>query len=164
MNAREFAIKAHGDQTYGVGLPYSYHLQHVAEVLVRFRVFSIAMAEAAWLHDVLEDTKVTGHELWDNFGPEVANLVAAVTDEPGANRKERHIKTLPKIRAAGTNAVVLKLADRIANTEAAIWQRPDLLKMYRSEFPEFSTALFQPGECDDMWHHLRKLSVEEEKR
>jgi (p)ppGpp synthase/HD superfamily hydrolase len=161
MSAREFALQAHGTQKYG-DEPYGVHLLAVAKVLIRFGVTrSGPLREAAWLHDVLEDTGVTEGGLAAKFGADVAAIVAAVTDEPGANRKERHIKTYVKIRRYGINAIVLKVADRIANTEYSIAHKSPQLKMYQREFAEFSTALFQSGECDSMWDHLRQITTGE---
>jgi len=159
--ARKFAIAAHGNQEYD-GKPYRVHLDHVVEVLVRFGIRATPVLEAAWLHDVLEDTSVTADTLRERFGYGPARIVYAVTNEPGANRKERAIKTYPKIRWHGINAVVLKVADRIANTEYSIEHGPaKKLKMYREEFPAFSTALFASGECDSMWDYLRSISTEQ---
>jgi guanosine-3',5'-bis(diphosphate) 3'-pyrophosphohydrolase len=159
---RKFAIAAHGNQEYD-GKPYRVHLQHVVNVLIRFGVRSAVILEAAWLHDVLEDTSVTADTLRELFGYGLARTVYAVTNEPGANRNERAIKTYQKIRWYGVNAVVLKVADRIANTEYSIEHRDSQgqkMKMYREEFPAFSTALFVSGECDSMWDYLRSISTE----
>jgi (p)ppGpp synthase/HD superfamily hydrolase len=160
LTPRDFAVAAHGDQEYG-DLPYVDHLQEVAITLCRFGVRGPIILAAAWLHDVLEDTSVTPADLAFSFGPEVTALVVAVTNEPGANRKERAIRTYPKIRRFGKDAVVLKLADRIANTEHSIARQTPQLKMYRREFPEFSTALYASGEADAMWDHLRMISAEQ---
>lgn len=154
---RIFAETAHGSQMYGA-LPYVVHLRAVAEVLARFGIDDDAIRTGAWLHDTLEDTDTDWDDLTRAFGSVVADLVESVTNEPGANRKERAVRTYPKIRRLGKSAVILKLADRIANTEHSIANRSPQLKMYRREFPEFSTALFQSGECDAMWDHLRRIS------
>lgn len=87
----------------------------------------------------------------------MAALVEMVTNEPGANRKERHLRTYPKIRKS-REAVIVKVADRIANTEYSIAQKTRHLVMYQKEFSEFSTALFASGECDKMWDHLRRIT------
>lgn len=156
VKAREFAIKAHGDQKYG-GLPYSVHLKHVVEVLVRFNIGG-DIRTAAWLHDVLEDTPITLPDLYAaGFSAAVCQLVESVTNEPGKNRKERHLKTHPKIRHHGKDAVILKVADRIANTEFS-QAHGAMLGMYRREFPEFKEALYREGECDSMWDHLTMIS------
>ncbi len=52
-----------------------------------------------------------------------------MTDELGRNRKERKEKTLPKI-AALYDAIVVKLADRIANMRNSTKKGHKMSKMY----------------------------------
>lgn len=142
--ARAVAIAAHGGQMYG-DQPYAYHLQAVVDVLTRFgaRLEDAATAPllvAAWLHDSLEDTALTFAEIEARFGAEVAELVWRVTDEPGATREERKPATYLKTRESAM-AVVLKLADRIANVEASLATDRKLVEMYRREHAEFRTML-----------------------
>lgn len=156
--ARAFAAEAHRDQQYGAQ-PYTVHLAAVEGVLRRFGATEEADVEllvSAWLHDVIEDTGRTREELQVSFGERVAELVWAVTDEPGANREERHARTFPKTRSV-PGAVRLKLADRIANLEAAREHRRDLFQMYRREHADFESQLRRPGEHDEMWEHLASL-------
>lgn len=158
--ARELALAFHGDQKYG-GLPYATHLNDVVEVLKRFGKDSEALVCAAWLHDVIEDAPNTRATLWAIFSSTVCGLVEAVTNEPGANRKERHLATWPKLRHAGADAVTLKVADRIANTEFS-FRHGAMSGMYRKEFPAFKEALYREGECDVMWEHLESISARPE--
>lgn len=161
LTAREFAIKAHGDQRYG-NLPYEAHLHDVRMVIIRFAL-NLAngtlsdLLNAAWLHDVMEDTPIKLSSIIQQFGTEVARMVWAVTGI-GANRKERNASAYRKIREYGLPAVILKLADRIANTEHSITHQTRHLEMYRREFPEFEAALYRAGEADAMWAHLRAIS------
>lgn len=142
--ARVVAIAAHGDQMYG-DQPYAYHLQAVVDVLTRFGTgledaATAPLLVAAWLHDSLEDTALTFAEIEARFGAEVAELVWRVTDEPGATREERKPATYRKT-SASEMAVVLKLADRIANVEASLATDRRLLEMYRREHVEFKATL-----------------------
>ena len=154
LTARDFAIIAHGDQRYN-GEPYVVHLDEVAAVLREFGVTDPTLIDAAYLHDVLEDTSVRHWDLAVKF-PCSYWLVRVVTDQPGINRKERKAATYPKI-AANPGATTLKLADRIANTRRAIKERPRLLQMYRDEYPDFRKALRVVGENDEMWICLDDL-------
>ena len=154
--ARRLALAAHGEQRYGAD-PYRVHLEHVVEVLGRFAHDDV-MRAAAWLHDTVEDTPLTLEEVTREVGPEVAAIVAAVTDEPGANRKARKAATLGKLAAASPAARAVKLADRIANVEASIAHgRGDLCAMYAGEHAAFRAALFTAGELDPQWAHLDGL-------
>jgi (p)ppGpp synthase/HD superfamily hydrolase len=148
-----FATIKHAGQTYSSGLPYTHHLAAVESVLRRFQVVDEDLLTASWLHDVVEDTETKLKEIEEMFGPAVARLVHAVTNEPGQNRRARHAATYPKIREAGDNAITLKLADRIANVEAG----GNLVGMYKKEHEDFKRALYTPGQAEEMWAHLNQL-------
>ena len=157
--AKEFAVKAHGQQMYG-DKPYVVHLEHVHNVMKRYRHTNrdVIVQMAGWLHDVLEDTTTSKTELIRNFGEEVADIVYRVTDASGADRTEKKRKTYRKIRG-NYNATTVKLCDRIANVEASS-DVPEKLKMYRNEHREFRDAV-----CDqslntllgELWGHLDQL-------
>ncbi len=144
-------------QTYDYG-PYTIHLQSVVNVLERFEINDPDIIIAGWLHDIVEDTPVTLLEVEEKFGPRVSEIVGAVTNEPGKNRKERFAKTYPKIRAI-PEAQILKLADRIANTEASVLNQR-FLSMYLKEYPTFKAELYQPEVADQMWAHLDWLLLD----
>lgn len=147
-----FATVKHTGQLYS-SLPYTHHLAAVENVLRRFGVSDETLLTAAWLHDVVEDTNTSLTEVEEMFGSKVAQLVHAVTNENGSNRKTRNLLTYPKIRAIGTDAIKLKLADRIANVEAG----GNLFKMYKKEYGDFRQALFIEGQNEEMWHYLDML-------
>jgi (p)ppGpp synthase/HD superfamily hydrolase len=90
------ATAAHSDQKYGI-YPYVYHLLKVAEIAEELG-FEESIIVACILHDVLEDTSLSYHDIRTPFDEEVSDIVYAVTDELGKNRKERHEKTYLKIR------------------------------------------------------------------
>jgi (p)ppGpp synthase/HD superfamily hydrolase len=155
---RAFAVWAHGIQTYGDGQPYVVHLDAVANVARKLDAPE-EVIEAAYLHDVVEDTGIPITVIEDLFGSTIAKLVAAVTNERGANRAERHRLTYPKIRGAGPSAVLLKLCDRIANVRACL-DAPKLLAMYVKEQPGFRSALWRPDENARAWAVLDVAFVE----
>ncbi|MEG4007672.1 HD domain-containing protein [Microcoleus sp. Pol11C1] len=153
--AKEFAIAQHGTQKYGEH-PYSYHLAQVSQVLAQFGYAGDeAIAAAGWVHDTLEDTPTTYEMLVSEFGNEVADIVFAVTSEPGENRADRFRKTALKIQS-NKKALIVKLADRIANTEASLQSNPKLYKMYLKEFPLFKQLLYNPQDVElmPMWNRL----------
>jgi (p)ppGpp synthase/HD superfamily hydrolase len=153
--AKEFAIAKHGNQKYGEH-PYSYHLAQVSQVLAEFGYAGDeAIAAAGWLHDTLEDTPTTYEMLASEFGKETADIVWAVTSEPGGNRVDRFRKTALKIQS-NKKALAVKLADRIANTEASLQSNPKLYKMYIKEFPLFKELLYNPQDVElmPMWNRL----------
>lgn len=134
--AKRYATKAHADQKYGEEFPYVLHLQAVESVLLRFGIFDEDLRVVAWLHDVLEDTDAEYEDVVTFFGREIADIVAAVTEPKGGNRKWRHEQTYPKI-AANYKALIVKLADRIANVESG----GNKVQMYRDEYSMFKDEL-----------------------
>jgi (p)ppGpp synthase/HD superfamily hydrolase len=106
---------------------------------------------AAWLHDTVEDTGIKLKDLSIEFPSEVVAVVNAVTDAGGTNRSEKKAATYPKIRRI-PNAIILKLADRIANVEVG-----GKISKYRAEHPDFRKALYVAGIADDMWNYLDQM-------
>jgi (p)ppGpp synthase/HD superfamily hydrolase len=66
---------------------------------------------AGWLHDTIEDTDTTHLVLFFEFGKEIADIVWAVSSEPGKNRHEKFRNTAPKI-IANEKAIIVKLANK----------------------------------------------------
>ena len=157
--AKDFAIAKHANQKYG-DRPYSYHLACVSQVLEEFGYAEDeAIAAAGWLHDTLEDTETTYEVLMSEFGKETADIVFAVTNEPGTNREQRLRKTALKI-AANKKALIVKLADRISNTESSLKNNSRLHQMYKKEFPLFKELLYTTLDVEllPLWERLESLS------
>lgn len=151
--AAYFAISAHGNQTYD-GYPYYFHLEEVVEVLREYGFTEDVYVMSGYLHDALEDTAVSYNDIKNKFGVDVAEIVYAVTDELGRNRKERKEKTLPKI-AALYDAIVVKLADRIANMRNSMKKGHKMNEMYAKEYEEFKKILYDGSiELKPMWYEL----------
>lgn len=141
-DAEMFARGAHIGQKHG-DRPYHAHPQEVVAVLHRMKQASDALVCAAWLHDTIEDTPTSYQDLKRLFGREVAELVWAVTDELGRNRKERKERTYPKIFST-FESTILKLADTVANVEASLKDGGDkLLQMYAKEWNEIYNAFLE---------------------
>tara|TARA_R110000868_G_scaffold59092_1_gene181485 strand:+ start:167 stop:670 length:504 start_codon:yes stop_codon:yes gene_type:complete len=147
--ARMVAVKAHAPQSYADIYPYEKHLDDVIAVLRRYHITAPKYIVAGYLHDVLEDGAISYSKIKTHFGLEVAEMVYCVTDELGRNREEKKRKTLPKT-ASNPDAVILKLADRIANIEMG-----GKVGMYKGEYDAFRDALKQPDQlADPMWKDL----------
>ena len=144
--------EVHAGQRYG-HLPYSVHLDAVADVLREFgRGDDPVLMSAAYLHDAIEDQGVTREQIAERFGERVADIVDAVSDPPGADRNARKAAAYPRIRDLD-DAVTVKLADRIANVQAG----GPLREMYRREQAAFRENVCTPGVADDMWAYLDAL-------
>jgi len=148
--ARWFASTKHAGQPYGTQ-PYTYHLESAVQQLhehvlgldvLRFYDHDVIIC-ATWLHDVVEDTDTPGSELRRLFCNPVVDLVEAVTDGPGKNRRERKAGVYKAIREVGPAALAVKLADRLANSLACGLSKDptSVLDMYRKEQPGFEREL-----------------------
>ena len=70
--------------------PYVNHLTEVAALLAEATDGSdVVLLMGGLLHDTLEDTDATYEDLEQRFGPEVASLVAEVTDDKSLPKEER---------------------------------------------------------------------------
>lgn len=150
--ARMVAVIAHSNQRYDEIFPYEKHLDDVVDVLERYG-FSGKYKVGGYLHDGIEDDGLSFNDIKKHFGVEVAEMVFCVTDELGRNREEKKAKTLPKT-ASNPDAIILKLADRIANIEHG-----GKIGMYAKEYDQFKGALFlnTPQDAKIMWDHLDAL-------
>jgi len=139
--AKHFALTAHRGQKYGLDQPFSVHLADVNAVLLSSAGphLSDDLLAAGWLHDVIEDCGISPTDIRRLFGEEIARLVWAVTGI-GENRRMRNESIYVKLKDF-LEAQSLKVADRIANIEAAR-KTPELhyLKMYLREMPGFLAA------------------------
>lgn len=156
--ARNFAKKAHGNQKYGLHAPYVAHLDSVVSVLTRYGFTEDEYIVSGYLHDCVEDTPVSILDIQVAFGLEVANIVYAVTNEPGKNRKERHLKTYLKL-ILNSDAIIVKLCDRIANVEYSVMTDDSKLYMYKKEYVGFKDALYpySPVSTVVLWNQLELL-------
>ena len=115
----EFARKAHEGQTRKSGEPYIIHPIAVATILAQELELSDNTVIAAFLHDVVEDTKYTIEDIREHFGDDVAKLVDAVTKRK--KEKYRHSKQVDNYRQIlesvhyDVRALLIKLADRLHN-------------------------------------------------
>jgi len=123
--ARSFAVAAHASIDHRrkyTGEPYAVHLEAVADLVAGVRSESETVA-AAWLHDTVEDTPVTGEQIERAFGRRVARLVDELTDVSGpddGNRDTR--KALDREHSSGASpaAKTIKLADLIDNLRSIV--------------------------------------------
>ena len=122
------------------GDPYVWHPMRVAGLVSMVEGATPAMVQAAWLHDVLEDTKA-GEEAFfaGGFGGEVLSIVKGVTNPSigtGLSRCER--KAMDRRHVAGScwASRALKLADRLDNV-VEMRNDPmtpkDFVEMYKGE-------------------------------
>ena len=139
--ARDFAIKKHNGQKYGEH-DYVYHLDRVFKIAEEFNLDD-RYKVAAYLHDVIEDTKTTKEEIKEKFGVWMSEVVDAVSGF-GENRKERKANMIAKIKNF-EDSINLKMIDRLANMrECYLNKNEKLLNMYIKEIDDYE-EIFSVG-------------------
>jgi (p)ppGpp synthase/HD superfamily hydrolase len=113
--AVEFALRRHeGQHRLADGASFILHPLEVASLLERAHYPDHVVA-AAVLHDVLEDTDTQRSELESNFGPDVAGLVALVSDDPEIpDEEEGKDDVRERVRRAGGDAAIVYAADKVS--------------------------------------------------
>ncbi|MCS3064662.1 HD domain-containing protein [Parabacteroides distasonis] len=164
------AFRIHDDvnQKYDHVLPYGFHLKMVASFVSRYG-YLVAESEAdilvlygsAYLHDTIEDARMTYNDIVkfiDDFRvgslvlPEeikrkleeqVPEIVYALTNEKGRNRKERANETYYKGIRDTRFASFIKMCDRLANIQYTMMFvfANRMLEVYRREYPEFIRSI-----------------------
>jgi (p)ppGpp synthase/HD superfamily hydrolase len=114
-SAAAFARERHGGQRRRAdGAAFVAHPLEVAALLERSHYPDHVVA-AAVLHDVLEDTDAQRSDLESRFGPEVAELVALVSDDPAiADEEQRKDDVRERVRDAGGYAPAVYAADKVS--------------------------------------------------
>jgi GTP pyrophosphokinase len=116
-----FAMQAHSGQKRKSGRDYITHPANVAYILATLKS-DTATVVAGLLHDVLEDTEVTGEQMVEHFGEEIASMVEAVTKiqqftyhtraHRAASQAENYRKLLMSV-THDVRVILVKLADRL---------------------------------------------------
>ena len=115
-----YSEKCHVGQLRESGDPYITHPVAVASILADMKMDHESLM-AALLHDVLEDTGVTKHQISRRFGRTVASLVDGVSklsEIETASRAEQQADSFQKMTLAMSKdirVVMVKLADRLHN-------------------------------------------------
>ena len=120
MKAFEYANKLHGNQVRQSGEPYIIHPLNVAYILADIGLDDATLC-AALLHDVVEDTEATHEDIVNEFGEEIAQMVAGVTKLSNisfTSAEEQQVEDYRKMFLAmgkDIRVILIKLADRLHN-------------------------------------------------
>ncbi len=105
--------------------PYINHLTEVAALLAEATDGGdVVLVMGGLLHDTLEDTDSTYEDLAQRFGPEVAALVAEVTDDKSLKKEDRKRLQVEKAAGKSPRARMLKIADKTSNLRSLIESPP----------------------------------------
>ena len=105
----------------GPGLEPGAGLDHPLAVaaIVDGAGFEDAVVAAALLHDIVEDSTVTGEDVAGLFGPEIGGWVEILTEDISiADYHERKDEHRRRVLAGGSVTASIYLADKLARTRA----------------------------------------------
>lgn len=142
-SASDFAAEAHhGHLRKFTGEPYWNHLHEVATTLRQYGATPEVIA-AGYLHDTLEDTKVTHRQLVNSFGTFITDLVVQVTDvsrpDSGNTPESEGNRTLRKaidrqfVAGASWKGQMIKCADMLSNTADIVQHAIGFARIYIPE-------------------------------
>jgi len=126
LKATQFAALKHCDQRRKDGkTPYIIHPISVAMILSEIgSIEDPEILSAALLHDTLEDTDTSAHELDKIFGSRVRIIVEELTDNDMltfSQRKQMQIDNAPYL---SKDATLVRIADKISNVSDVIENPP----------------------------------------
>ena len=167
------------NQYYDGDKPYAYHLDKVAKevytyghhVLVGEEDF-LPLFMGAWFHDSIEDARVSYNDV-KKIGLKLglteeqtflaSEIVYALTNEKGRNRKERAGKRYYEGIRNTPYAPFVKMCDRVANIRysCGCYNEGNLrmAKVYEDEMPYFTRAI--TVETDDLRFSFPEVMEEE---
>ena len=136
LQALRFATRAHAGQTRKSGGAYIKHPMEVARFVKQFNQSNNldSLIKAAWMHDTLEDTDTTYDDLVKEFGGLVASLVKELTtDKEASDAMGKGEYIADKMAKMSSWALVIKLADRLANVGDIDQRPPEFQKRYAGQ-------------------------------
>ena len=168
LKATQFAALKHCDQRRKDGkTPYIIHPISVAMILAEIgSIEDLEILSAALLHDTLEDTDTSAHELDKNFGSRVRIIVEELTDNDMltfSQRKQMQIDNAPYL---SKNATLVRIADKISNVSDVIENPPPEWNQKRcNKYVDWAEAVM--NNCQkvnqDLENHFFELLTEYKK-
>lgn len=127
--AYELAREAHSKQKRKTGEPYIIHPIAVASIVAGDFQLGVNPIIAAFLHDVVEDTKYSIDDIDERFGDDVAFLVRVVTKTKSKtyvlSKQIDNFKQMLDSIHYDIRALLIKLADRLNNMRTLSSMPPD---------------------------------------
>lgn len=161
FKAKIFAKMVHQSTNHKYGSerkPYYVHLEQTFHNALKYHTYisedkrDIVYASCL-LHDTIEDCRINYNFLNKIFNKEIAEIVYAVSNEKGKNRKERESAKYYQGIKANKLATFVKLCDRIANVDYSIENNSPQLKMYTNSMKDFVEKLYD-GEFTQIFAYL----------
>lgn len=145
---KEFAFNAHANVNHLYGKkPYSFHLEMAVECIKPFLNFipiedQTDVICAMYLHDTIEDCRLTRNDIVKISNERVADIVYALTNEKGKNRAERANDKYYSDMINVKYARFCKLGDRMANITNSSSESVRMYAVYSLECVGFFKKLF----------------------
>lgn len=163
-----FGIHERVNQKYGENLPYGFHLKLTASYVTKYghwvaadEVDIFILYAAAYLHDTIEDARMTYHDVVDfirdftthafslpeayvrQIEQQVPEIVYALTNEKGRTRAERADDLYYKGIRDTPFAAFIKMCDRLANIKYTILfvLTDRMFTVYKNEYPHFIRSI-----------------------
>lgn len=182
-----YSAKVHAGQVRKSGEPYLIHPLEVAYLLTQLRLDEASVVTGL-LHDTVEDTLTTVHDLEQTFGVEVAMLVDGVTKlsqihfDTDEHKQAENFRKMLVAMAKDIRVILVKLADRLHNMRTlehlpAPKQRriaQETMDIYaplanrlgvnwvKSELEDLSFRYLQPPQYDDLKKRVASLTLSRE--
>ena len=121
QRAHDFALKAHEGSYRKSGDPYFNHVFDTAKNIANLGMGATTIS-AGFLHDTIEDTKVTSEDIRKEFGEEILLLVEGVTKlgkirYQGTERYNESLRKLFLAMSQDIRILIIKLCDRLHNIQ-----------------------------------------------
>lgn len=156
-----FAVKAHSGMTRkGTSTPYITHPLEAASIAATLTDDPDVLA-AAVLHDVVEDTPYTYHDICKEFGCRIADLVMSDSEDKQEHRpasetwKVRKQHTLNALADAAREEKIIAFADKLSNLRAI---HRDYCSIGEALWSRFN----QKDPTEHLWYYGSFLSLCEE--
>jgi (p)ppGpp synthase/HD superfamily hydrolase len=134
----------------------AHHARQVARILAEAGCDERVQV-AGLLHDIVEDTPRTVEDIRDQFGPAVAALVAAVTEDDSIDKyRERKQALREQVVRGGPDAIDIALADKVATLDYVLSSGAKLPKRKRTHY-EAVAALGAPSAHSALAVHVSAL-------
>ena len=149
-NAISLAFKYHEGQIRKYsGEPYIVHPMRVAMAVSSHPKIKLFEVQAAILHDVKEDTKISDEEISCATSNEVLVIVNELTNQTkdlkGIPRRDRKKLDWERLSKVSNSAKVIKMFDRIDNLRDMVNAPPQFKQMYTDETLELLKVI---GDAD----------------
>ena len=137
--AFDVAVDAHKDQRRKSGEAYIFHPIAVAKIVASEIGLGATSIAAALLHDVVEDTEITVHDLERMFNPKLAQIVegltkiALVQKDLNISMQAENFRKMILTLNDDVRVILIKLADRLHNMQTMDSMREDKQTKIASE-------------------------------